>query len=371
MKSKFFKLLIASVAVFLLLWLLDESSPGLQNIAKEDARPSVSVISVTPKQEQTQVDVTGLVKSRWQVALTANVRGQVSNSYEEVLPGSFVSKGQVIAQINDIEYTAALASAKANETGAKLELERILNEQSVAKQLENGIGNNDYRLHKPHVEAARASLNAAKANVAAALKQLNDTKIKAPFDAIVLAKHIAPSQQINMGDVVYTLASSKALDVEVSLSNQQWQRADIGSDTIAVVKSPLNQQYKFKTRYLEPVLNNQTRQRGLTLTLDEPFKEQEHLLPEQQVNVTFTSKPLESAVITPATVLTRDNKVWVINEGKLALEQVNLIDETAKSATFQFIERPVETRLIVLYPLSTMLVGQSVKATQVSNTQGE
>lgn len=371
MKSKFIKLLIASVAVFLLLWLLDESSSAPQNQNKKEVRPSVSVVSVKPAQQQTQINVTGLVKSRWQVALTANVRGQVSNSHEEVLPSSIVSQGQVLANINDIEYSAALASAKASETAAKLELARILNEQSVAKQLENGIGNNDYRLHKPHVEAAKASLNAAKANVAAALKQLNDTKIKAPFDAIVLAKHIAPSQQINMGGVVYTLASANALDVEVSLSSQQWQRAGISSDTTALVQNSFNQQYKFKTRYLEPVLDSQTRQRGLILTLDEPFKQQQHLLPEQQVNVTFTSKPLENAVITPATVLTRDNKVWVINQGKLALEPVNLIDETATIVTFQFIERPTEARLVVLYPLSTMLIGQSVSATQVANVQGE
>lgn len=361
MKSKFIKLLIASVAVLLVLWLLDEpvKEPNAHEQAK--SRPSVSVVAVKPKAEQTTISVTGLVKSRWQVELTANVRGQVTNSFEQVLPGSFVKKGQVIAQINEIEYAAALASAKANVTSAKLELARILNEQSVAKQLENGAGGNDYRLHKPHVEAAKASLQAAQANVQAALKQFNDTKVKAPFDAIVLAKHIVPSQQVNMGDSVYTLASSDALDVEVSLSSQQWQKVAVNEQTQALIEDTFSQKWQAKARYLEPVLNSQTRQRSLLLAVDSPFKQQLSLLPEQQVKVIFSSKLIDNAVVTPATVLTRDNKVWTVTDNKLSLEQVSLIDESADTVMFQFVEKPQAQRQVVLYPLSTMLAGQSVE----------
>lgn len=362
MKSKFFKLLIASAAVLLVLWFVDESAQTQITNEKTPTRPSVSVISVEPKNEQTSINVTGLVKSRWQVELNSNVRGQVTDSFEQVLPGSFIKKDQVIAQINEIEYAAALASAKANVTSAKLELARILNEQSVAKRLNNGSANNDYRLHKPHVEAAKASLQAAQANVAAALKQLNDTKVKAPFDAIVLAKNIAPSQQVNMGDSVYTLASSDAVDIEVSLSSQQWQRVNINQRTEAEIRDVFDQKWQAKTRYLEPVLNSQTRQRSVLLTVDKPYQKQTKLLPEQQVNVIFSSKVINNAVVTPATVLTRDNKVWTVIDNKLSLEQVRLIDESAESVVFQFIDNPNAERQVVLYPLSTMLVGQSVEA---------
>lgn len=361
MKSKFIKLLIASAAVLLVLWLFDESNQIQAMNEKADIRPSVSVISVTPKDEQTSINVTGLVKSRWQVDLNSNVRGQVTNSFESVLPGSFIKKGQIIAQINEIEYAAALASAKANVTSAELELARILNEQSVAKRLDNGSAKNDYRLHKPHVEAAKASLQAAKANVAAAVKQLNDTKVKAPFDAIVLAKNIAPSQQVNIGDSVYTLASSDAIDIEVSLSSLQWQRVNMSKHTQAEIQDAFDQRWQAKVRYLEPVLNTQTRQRGVLLTVAKPYQDQVNLLPEQQVDVTFSSKVINHAVVTPATVLTRDNKVWTVNDSKLTLEQVRLIEESAESVVFKFVDNPDTERQVVLYPLSTMLIGQSVE----------
>lgn len=371
MKSKIIKLLIASVAVLLLLWLLDDSNQVTAGNTIADLLPSVSVLSVSPKQEQTRVRVLGLVKSRWQVEVTANVRGEIVDSFEGVLPGTHVNKGQVIAQIDDLEYRAALATAKANEAAARLELARILNEQSVAKRLDSGTNNNDYRLHKPHVEAAKASLIAAQENVAAALKQLNDTKIKAPFDAVVLTKHIAPSKQINMGEHVYTLASSSAIDVEVSLSSQQWQRTNIDNKTSVEVTDVLEHKWQANIRYLAPVLNNQTRQRGVTLTIENPYQGEALLLPEQQVEVNFLSNPIDNAVIAPATVLSRDNKVWVVEDSKLVLEQVNILEESAESVMFTFVNEPQESRQIVLFPLSTMLNGQSVTTSPVAMAEGE
>lgn len=371
MNSKFIKFLIACAAAILILWVFYESEPVESVDGKDAALPIVSFVAVKPKAMQSSIGVTGIVKSRWPVALTANVRGQLINSYEALLPGSLVHKGDVLAQINDVEYAALLARAKAEESAAKLELERILNEQSVAKRIDEGAVNSDYRLYKPHVQAAQASLQAAKANVAAALQQLKDTKISAPFDAIILAKHIAPSQQINTGEAVYTLASSQALDVEVSLSNQQWQSAAISPYTRAAIIDVFNQKYQADVRYLEPVVNNQTRQRGLVLTTDEPYKTQTSLLPEQQVEVVFSTKLIENAVVTAATVLTRDNKVWSIAQQKLVLEPVNVIEERADSVMFSFVEQPSLPRQVVLYPLSTMLVGQAVKPKLVSSLQGE
>ena len=371
MKSKLFKLLIAGVAVILLLWLLDDSGTKEQLEANIDTRPSVSVIEVTPKTVETSVSVTGLLMPRWKVSLTSNVRGQVTESFETILPGSFVKKGQVIAQIDDVEYTAALNGAKANETAAILELERFLNEQSVARTLDNGSAINDYRLYKPHVEAAKASLKAAKANVAVALKQLNDTRIKAPFDAIVLAKHIAPSQQLNGGETVYTLASSDALDVEVSLSSEQWQRVNLNQQTSATVENAFNQRSSAQVRYLAPMLDSQTRQRGVTLAINEPYENDTNLLPEQQVDIVFASNPIEYAVVTPATVLTRDNQVWTVTENRLALEQIQLIEENPDTIIFRFSANPDTARQIVLYPLSTMLKGQVIKAEISEFKQGD
>lgn len=371
MKSKIIKSFIGLIAIIFILWLLDEPVEVANMEETTETRPLVSVVSVQPSIAQTQVNVTGLVKSRWPVMLNANVSGQVINSFEDIQPGSFVEKGALLAQIDDIDYQAALSDAKANVAAAKLELARVLNEQSVAKRIDNGKTNSDYGLFKPHVEAAKANLAAAKARVAAAQKQLNDTQVKAPFNAIVLAKHIVPSKRINQEETLYILASSNALDVEVSLSQQQWQKLDVSTDTSASVNNGFGQSIAAQMRYIAPKLNSQTRQRELTLTIDQPFDSQHVLLPEQHVDVTFSSKPIENVVVTPSTVLTRDNHVWTVKNSRLAIEQVTLIEESDASVVFSFVKQPALARQVVLYPLSTMLEGQEVSAKQATADIGE
>ena len=362
LKPIFFKIMIAIFAIFLVLWLFDDTDSVKDVDAHTSELSSVSVLYVKPNSQHSKIKATGIVNSRWPITLNANVRGQINDSFESIVPGSLVKKGQVIAKINDIEYAAMLEDAKSKQAAAKLELARVLNEQSVAKSIENGSTKNDYRLFKPHVAAAKASLEAAKFHVAAVLKQYRDTQIKAPFDAIVLAKHIAPSQQINAGDAVYSLASSSVLDVEVSLSNQQWKRLDLSEKSIVLVTDTFNKSYNASIRYLSPVLNAQTRQRGLTLTIEKVDQSTQSLLPEQQVDVSFSSKLIENAVSAPATVLTRDNKVWTITDNLLNLEQVQVFDESDESIVFSFVNNPALPRQLVQYPLSTMLVGQQAKA---------
>lgn len=367
MKSKFVKFFIAAVAVFLLLWLLDESENAqvAPTVLSEATR--VSVVMAEPKALAIKTSATGMVKPRWQVTVIANVRGQVTNSYEQILPGTFVKKGQVIGQINDLEYKAAQANAKANLASAELELARVLNEQSVAKRIDNGKQENDFRQYKPHVAAAKAALQAARAQLASVQKELADTQIKAPFDAIVLVKHIVPAQYLNQGESVYTLASSKALDVEVSLSAKQWQKVATAEPIQARVSDKTGQSWLASARYLAPMLNSQTRQRDLLLTIEQAYQQASYLMPQQQVEVNFSVAATDNAVTAPATVLTRDNKVWTVSNNKLVLEPITLLYEQTSQVMFAFEQNPSQARQVVLYPLSTMLVGQSVTTELVSS----
>ena len=384
-KSTFIKCLIAIVAVCLILWLLDEVEAEPNEQVTETTVHQVSVLLVEPKGEPSQLVTTGMVKARWPLEVMANVRGRLMPNHEW-LPGDKVKKDQVLAQVEDMEYASMLATARSQVAQAELNLAQVLNQQSVARQLEKGKSENDYRLYKPHVAAAKAELLAAKANVKARLKQWNDTRMLAPFDAVVLAKHVAPLQQINEGERLFTLAAADAVDVEVHLSDSQWQQIfpvlgakqqqvtdDQKQEPInAQVTDAFGTQWLAQLRYLSPLLNAQTRQRSVVLTV--PFIDREEaeagdstshvqasLLPQQQVKVSFSAQFHENAITAPATALTRDNKVWTLTQGQLQLEPVELIAEDAEQVKFIFADQPAESRLLVVFPLSTMLVGQAAE----------
>lgn len=360
MKALFFKIMIAIVAVSMGFWLLSPST-SIDNIDKETRIPiTVSVMAAVPKTQTTQTKATGIIKTHWNLAIKANVRGKITHSYEEILPGTRVKKGQMLSRVDDIEYRALLARAKADAAAAKLELAKVLNEQSVAKRINHNTSDSDFRLLKPHVAAAKATLQAAADHLAAVQKQLSDTQIRAPFDAIVLNKYITPSQHVTIGDTMYDLASSTTLDVHVSLSNAQWQKIQLNKNTYAEITDHLGNVSQVTVRYIAPVVDEQTRQVSVVLSLVSPYDSNSAFHPEQLVDVRFTGNPISHAIVAPATVLTRDNQVWTVNGNALKRERINLIEETDATVTFKFPEHSHETRNLVLYPLSTMIEGQTV-----------
>ncbi|WP_448552333.1 efflux RND transporter periplasmic adaptor subunit [Thalassotalea montiporae] len=394
-KSLVIKSLIAVIGIFLVLWLLDDSEAQQAKNETPQSIPQVSVIEVTPTARMAEINVTGTVKSRWPLTLNANVSGRLIDHVEHIQPGSFIRQGQLIAEIQDIDYVTALASAEARISQAKLTLARYLNEQSVAKHLETTNNSNEYRLFKPHVSAAKAELSAAQANYQSALKRVQDTKVKAPFDAIVLAKHTVPAQEINAGDTLYQLASSQTIDIEVHFASYQWQQivstkrdtqSDAKSNTTVNSEQVHHQEnteitariadnqgniWQGQLRFLSPTLNPQTRQQRLLLTIENPYQNSVMLYPEQQVKVSFNAAQGSNTILAPATVLTRDQQVWTVQNGRLVQEEIQLHSEGIEDSDqvlFSFSKQPSRERLLVRYPLSTMLAGQQVNPMMVKES---
>lgn len=373
MKSKLFKVLIAVVACFLALWLLADEESVESEQRQQTSALKVSVVEAIPVVKKLEISTTGIIKPKWPLALVANVDGQLIEEFDHIQPGTIVEQGQVIAQVDNLQYVAHLATAASRVAQAKLNLARFLNEQAAAIQLDKGQKTNDYRLHKPHVAAARAELEAAEAGYKSALKYLNDTQIKAPFDAVILAKYISPAKQITKGEQLYTLASSQALNIDVNLSDWQWQQIfsneNIEAYILGETGADKGRRLPANVRYVAPQLNNQTRQHNLMLSIEQPYKSLSAFQIGQQVRVGFTGQIISHAVTAPATVLTRDNKVWTIANDELQLESIALLEEGADQITFSFDDNPELPRKLVRYPLSTMLAGQQVEVEINSDTR--
>ncbi len=365
MNAKVVKGSLGFFVILLLLWLFDDTQTHTNENDINKSTFTVSVIKVTPKSETVQVKATGITQSRWPTNLISNVSGKVSVHNETFLPGSFVSKHQLLSKIDDVEYRSEVASGQARISQAALNLARYQHEQTVAKRVNKNNKVSEFGQFKPHIDAANAEMLAAKSAHLAALKRLNETQVKSPFNAIVLSKHVTPGMQINNGDTLFTLASSEALDITVPLSRSQWDQLTVlNNQSIITVTDPSGKSWQAKLRYINPVLEQQTRQQSLVLSVEKPFIPPLTLLPQQHVNILFTGKKLNDVIKAPASVLTKDNRVWTIKDGKLALEKIKMIDEQPNQILFSFLSESAKSRQLVLFPLSTLLVGQSATATE-------
>ncbi|MEM7208347.1 MAG: efflux RND transporter periplasmic adaptor subunit [Pseudomonadota bacterium] len=354
--------------IWMALWFLDEQQPAATVKTPEKSVLPVTVVEAVPADAEITINTTGITQARWLAEITASVSGRVVEVANTAIPGNLVKKGEILVSLEDVFYRAELEAAQAKVSAAELDLAETLNRQYVANEGDNT--KSAFGRLEPHVKTARDNRKAATAALASAKQQLADTQIKAPFDAVVIIDSIHPGQWVNSGDTLFHMAASDFLDIKVELSEQNWKRLngahqktkDEPQREITVV-SPGGQRWQASIRYLSPVMDAVTRQRSLMLQVANPFQRAEPLLAGQQVTVVFEADTREFVVAAPASALTDDGKVWSVVDNSLRLETVKILDEQPDTVLFRYQDRPDQKRLLVQFPLSSFLEGQSVATT--------
>lgn len=348
-----------------MLWLDDESNKAASAKHLDQHHIEVSVIEVSPQNGDISEHASGITMTRWPTNLNAIVSGRVEFINTEIQPGELINKGRVLVRQQNYIYKADLATAKARVASAQLEIARIKNEQYVASK--SGKAQSAFGRFEPHLHAANSDYIAAKASQNLAQQHLNDSQTLAPFDAVILSVHLSPSQWLNTGDLQYRIAASIAVDITVELSAQQWRRMTLQEGGPVSVKTPDDITWPAKIRYLNPIMDQTTRQRSIVIEVLNPYQGSTPLLPDQQVQVTFSGPALVNVIKAPASVITEDGKVWSLIDDKLQLEDIELLEEKSDYLLYRYQNQPDQTRQLVLFPLSSMLQGQKATARVQTN----
>ena len=371
MKTNTWKVVVAGAFVVLVLWILLEDEQAQSLVEEQSPIVSVSSLEAQPGEMSVGVQAIGVTVARWPIDILASVSGRVIELPTHTEPGNLLEEKQLLVAVLDTSYKSELQAAKARVAQAELELSKNKHEQYVVSKVSGGKKLSAFGRFEPHIKAAEAELKAAQAALNFAQQQADDTRVKTPFPAVVLNKAVTPGQWINNGEVLFSLAAKDFIDIKVELSADDWARlGKLSAETNARVVAPSGASWQATVRYLSPVMDATTRQRSLMLQVADPYSADLPLLPDQQVKVEFDG-PLQPDVVTaPASVLTQDGKVWSINKGVLQLEEIELLDEQPESVSFRYRQSSESTRLLVLYPLSTMLEGQRANPDIVTASEG-
>jgi len=215
-KSKFLRLLwgvfpwavVLCVVVFILSLYQDiQGERSRLEKAKQEAInkdiPSVRVITLTaiPRRLEDKIKLPGFVEPAEDLLVKAEVSGQVVKILVE--EGTQLTRGQVLAQLDDRDYRSRLARIEANHRLAKLEYDRI------------------YSLDKKKITAAsrldeiEARLNDVSAQQAEAELALNRTRILAPIDGLINEIIAKQGSFLGVGDPVAQLI--RVSDVKITV----------------------------------------------------------------------------------------------------------------------------------------------------------
>lgn len=380
MKSaKRWKYLTVGCTVLLLvmavLWLMEPATE--QSIAADQppTRLSVSTGIYRPTTQNVWVNANGYTRAVWATPITASVSGKVLALGKNSAPGNQVNQDTLLLRIDPTHLDSALQQAASRISNAKLQLAEMQHRQTMAKwdrkQLTSAERATPYARYEPQVNAAKAELSAARAAYQSAKTHHNDSRVVAPFDAVITQRHVSPGQHVREGDLLFNLISRKTIEVVVPIADSQWANLPQPITHQSVhVTSPQQVRWTAQVRYINPERNPTTHQRELVLTVASPYQSEHALLPGEKVHVSIAGKTYDRIYTVPPSAMTDDQYIWRVDgDNQLVKTAPRILYQNADIVWIQFQDGTTGAQQIVHYPLGTMLPGQQVQVVPASPTE--
>jgi len=177
--------------------------------------PIVDVIIAKPKTVSNIIEANGTVIANESVELHPEATGRLI--YLNIPEGRYVSKGTVLAQVNDADLKAQLTKLK-----AQLELYEQ-NEERLRKLLDiNGVNQADY-------DAALNLVNSTKADIDYTQALIDKTIVRAPFNGIIGLRQVSPGAYVSPATVLATLQQTSELKIDFTLPEEYSNVIKIGN----------------------------------------------------------------------------------------------------------------------------------------------
>ena len=154
----------------------------------------------------------GKVKAASEVNLAFRIGGPVAKVYADA--GSFVKKGQLLAEMDSRDYAIQLAATEAEYNRIKVEAERI-----VALYELGSATANDH-------DKAVYGLDQITAKYDAHKNALADAKLYAPFDGYVQKRYFEAGETVGAGMPVISMISADLPEVEINIPSSDFIRRD-------------------------------------------------------------------------------------------------------------------------------------------------
>ena len=289
-------------------------------------RPAVqvevaNVVQMYPSQTFTLLNASGYVVAQRKASVASKVTGLlVSVSVEE---GSYVKKGQIIAQLENDDVMAAKKQAEANVNVARFNLEQARVEMQDAtrsfnrnkellahdyvSQAEFDASEARYKRAIAGVDAAGAAVKANEALLQAANVAVEYTLIRAPFDAVVLTKNadvgdiVTPiSAAAEAKAAVVTIADMDSLQVEVDVSESNLEKVKAGQPCEIQLDALPESRFRGEVHMVVPTAD---RTKATVMVKVRFIDKDSRILPEMSAKVAFLSRPVKLEEQKPFTVI--------------------------------------------------------------------
>lgn len=332
--------------------------------------PSVSVITVTPQRYTAKVTGYGELTPHFDLTLSSQVSGQIIDISPSFEVGKVVNKGDWLVKLEQSDYQAAVKLAEKDLASAKLALLEQQRQAIQAKSewLASGIKgqpDSELVLRAPQLAEAKSDVESAESALKSAQKDLAQTIIKAPFDAVITHRSVALGTYIQSGNTVASLNSTDRLEVAVPLSNKDWLTLtgeDLSSHAVTLTNVETNQSWAGRVLRAQQHVDPETRQRAVIVAIDKPLTQNQAAYAGMFVSMSLEANAVDNLWKLPSSALSQRGEVWYVTAD-------NTLDKFDTSPVFSrdgaiFISPPAELssqqQAVVTHPLNNYLQGMMV-----------
>ena len=180
------------------------------------------VVELAPQTTSLHREYVGNINAIRNVEIYARVKGYLEEIYVD--EGQEVRKGQVLFRINDEEYQAELAKAKANLQSAIAEAKAAELEVSRIKLLVDKkiISKIEWEVAETRVLAAQARIEEARSAQTNATIHLSRTRIRAPFDGMINRIPYKAGSLIEEGTHLTSVSDTRKVYVYFNVSENEY-----------------------------------------------------------------------------------------------------------------------------------------------------
>jgi RND family efflux transporter MFP subunit len=273
----------------------------------------------------------GYLVARRQSVVSSRIQGVISRLLVE--EGSIVKEGDVLATLDNADYLAAIAKAKADIEYSKADLAESLRQERLQEGLfKNKVTSQDaLDAAKAKVALSEASIEQNEATLQVQQANLSFTTIRAPFAGVVVKKMTEAGESVapippgvnlsTSSGAIVAIADMNSLEAEVDVNESNVGQLQPNQPAEVQVQAIPNHTYKGVLRQVIPTAD---RTKATVTVKVSILDKDKYLRPEMSCNVTFLEpqKHTQTAGMAPQRILTVPKEAVVTRDGKSVVFEI-------------------------------------------------
>ena len=196
-------------------------------IAEKEETPAVRtrVTELVVQDYPVVVTTHGTVQARNEVALSSEVAGLVRRVSPAFEAGAYFSANDVLVELDARDYRTAVAIAKSQVAGAEAALQLAIQNHDRTQTLFQRTIASEAEVHQAEASRAQAAaeLDSARAQLTRAERDLERTKIVAPFDGRVRQKSVGVGQSVTNGTPLGVVFAVDYAEIRLPIAGREFR----------------------------------------------------------------------------------------------------------------------------------------------------